>query len=343
MIASQPYELRPFIRRCIAGAALSSAETEALVAAMTDGATTPAQTAALLVALAAKGESLEEIVGAARALQARAKSIPVALRPELDVCGTGGDGSGTFNISTAVAFVVAGAGVSVAKHGNRAVHGQCGSADVMQALGVRIDASPEKSAAGLERDGVAFLFAQAYHPAMRRVAALRSEIGVRTVFNLVGPLINPARPKRQLVGIAERAAMKTMARALAAQGCERAAVVRSDDGMDEVSVCSPTRVIEWTGKGFSEYTIEPEAWGLRKAPVEALAGGGADANARILCDVLEGQPGPRRDVVLLNAALGLTLAGRSAGLAEGLAIAAASIDSGAARAKLDALVEATNR
>jgi anthranilate phosphoribosyltransferase len=343
MIVRERYELAPFIRRCVAGDGLSSGEMEALITAITDGATSPAQTAALLVALSLKGESLGELVGAARALRARATVLPNAVRPDIDVCGTGGDGCGTFNISTAVAFVVAAAGVTVAKHGNRAVSGRCGSADAMEALDVRIDVTPQTSAALLERHGIAFLFAQAYHPALRVVASVRSEIGVRTLFNLLGPLINPAHPRRQLVGVAERAAMRTMARALAVLGVHHGAIVRAEDGMDEVSLCAPTDVIAWEGEHLSEQTITPESLGLRRAPASALGCADAQDSARIVRGVLDGAHGPARDVVLLNAALALRTAGTASDLFEGLAQAARAIDSGAARGKLQALVEATSR
>ncbi|HXW52096.1 MAG TPA: anthranilate phosphoribosyltransferase [Candidatus Acidoferrales bacterium] len=343
MIVQPPYELRPLIRRCVDGLVLSCEEMELAVAAMTNGTTSPAQTAALLIALSLRGESLTEVLGAARALRARAVSFRASRACALDVCGTGGDKSGTFNISTAVAFVVAGANVTVAKHGNRAVSGRCGSADAMAALGVRIDASPCLSVDALDEHGIAFLFAQAYHPALRCLAELRRDIGVRTLFNLLGPLINPARPRRQLVGVADARTMVTVARALAALGAEQAAVVHAEDGMDEVSLCGPTRVVAWTGSVMREFAILPEALGMERVSRESLSGGDAAENARLIRSVLEGARGPHRDVVLLNAALALALASDGLELRAGLQRARASIDSGAALAKLHALVEVTNR
>jgi anthranilate phosphoribosyltransferase len=331
------------LQRCIAGLHLSDAEMEDAVAAMTGGNATTAQSAALLAALAVNGESASEIAGAVRALRALAAPFACACEPLLDVCGTGGDGCGSFNISTAVAFVVAGAGVAVAKHGNRAMSARCGSADVVEALGARVDTEAATSRRLIEASGIAFLYAQAYHPAMRNVAALRRELGVRTLFNLVGPLANPARPHRQLVGVASERAVQPVAEAMRALGLQRGAAVRGLDGLDEVSLAAPTRVVEWTGSRIIEYALTPEMLGLQRCEPAAIAGGDAAANARIIRGVLAGEPGPRRDVVLLNAALALHLAGRAGSVHEGVALARAAIDSGAAQARLEALVRGTNR
>jgi anthranilate phosphoribosyltransferase len=329
-----------YIRRCLSGEDLTVDETRDVFGAIVDGSTSQAQVSALLVALCAKGEGVDEIVGAAQALRARMIPVQAAQRPLMDVCGTGGDALGTFNISTAVAFVVAGAGVAVAKHGNRAMSSRCGSADVIEALGVRLETDPGVSARLLERHGIAFLHAQAHHPAMRSVATVRREIGVRTLFNLIGPLSNPAGVTHQVVGVASARAVPLVARALAALGSRRGAVVRGEDGLDEVSLSCATRVVEWTGERIIEYVLEPETFGLQRRATAVLAGGDAHVNAGCIRAVLDGQSGPHRDVVLLNAALALYIAAATADLASGFSLASSSIDSGAARHKLAALVEA---
>jgi anthranilate phosphoribosyltransferase len=329
------------IRRAVNGEHLTMADMRAAVEAIVDGEATPAQIGALLAALATRGETADELAGAADALRERMLAVHCTRAPLLDVCGTGGDGSGSFNISTAVAFVVAGAGATVAKHGNRAMSSRCGSADVLSALGVRIDASPSTSGRALDDVGIAFLFAQAHHPAMRAVAPARREIGIRSIFNLVGPLANPARVQRQVVGVADARAVRTVAEALRRLGSERAAAVRGRDGMDEVSLSGPTRVVEWTGSEIVEYEIDPAALGLTRRELPALRGGDAEENAGIVRAVLAGRTGAQRDVIALNAALALVIAGVAADLHDGLRRATASIESGAAEAKLDGLIRAT--
>ncbi|MFI5388362.1 MAG: anthranilate phosphoribosyltransferase [Candidatus Eremiobacterales bacterium] len=331
------------IRRVVAGEHLVLDDMRDAVGSIMDGRATPAQVAALLVALHLKGETADEIAGAAAAMRAHAIAVPVTRRPIVDVCGTGGDASGTFNISTAVAFVVAGAGVTVAKHGNRAMSSKCGSADVLEALGVRIDASPEVAAAALDAHGIAFLFAQAYHPAMRYVAPVRREIGVRTLFNIIGPLSNPAGAHRQVVGVPRLELLGLVAVALSRLGCERAAVVHGHGGLDELSLAGPNRVAEWTGDDVIEYAIDPMALGIERRPNEELAGGDAARNAELVRRVLAAERGPHRDVVVLNAALALVIAGVADDLTAGLRLALEAIDDGRAREKLDALVRATNR
>ncbi|MBC5824145.1 MAG: anthranilate phosphoribosyltransferase [Candidatus Eremiobacteraeota bacterium] len=331
------------IRRAARGDNFSAPEMEQAVNGIVAGAATPAQVAALLVALSVKGETPEEIAGAARAMRAHAVQVRTARRPLVDVCGTGGDGLNTFNISTAVAFVVAGAGVAVAKHGNRAVTGRCGSADVLRALGVRLEAPPEIAEAALATVGVAFLFAPNYHPAMGIVGAVRREIGVTTLFNLLGPLTNPAGATRQVIGVANAVSLRLLADALTRLGSERAALVRGDDGLDEVTLSGPTKVLEWTGTGMREYAIVPEDVGLERRSVTAISGGDARENAQLVSAVLEGRPGPHRDVVLINAALALKIAGAADGLHAGMRLAEQSIVSGTALAKLEALVEISNR
>jgi anthranilate phosphoribosyltransferase len=330
------------IRRAVAREDLAMEAIREAVDAVMDGQASPAQIAALLVALSLKGETPDEVAGAAMAMRSHAVWMRSSRHPIVDVCGTGGDGSGTFNISTAVAFVVAGAGVAVAKHGNRAMSSHCGSADVLEALGVRIDASPEVSAAALEDEGFAFLFAQAYHPAMRHVAPIRREIGVRTLFNLIGPLSNPAGAHRQVVGVPRPDALMLVAGALARLGSERAAAVHGAGGLDELALHGPSRVVEWTGSTIEAYELDPLDFGLSRRPLDELAGGDALENASIIGRVLSGQEGAARDVVLLNAGFALVIAGAVADVAAGLRIAAESIDSGAARGKLEALVRVTN-
>lgn len=329
------------IRRAVCGERLSASDMRASVEAIVDGEATPAQVGALLAALATRGETAEELAGAAAALRERMLSVHSARAPVIDVCGTGGDHSGSFNISTAVALVAAGAGATVAKHGNRAMSSRCGSADVLAALGVRIDAPPTVSARALDEVGIAFLFAQAHHPAMRAVAKARKEIGIRSIFNLIGPLANPAGAHRQVVGVADAGAVGTVAEALRRLGSARAAAVRGDDGMDEVSLSGPTRVVEWTGSEIVQYEIDPTALGFVRSEPSALRGGDARENAAIIRGVLAGRRGPQRDVVTLNAALALVVAGIANDLHEGVRRAAASIDSGAAAAKLEGLVRAT--
>ncbi|HEY5095822.1 MAG TPA: anthranilate phosphoribosyltransferase [Candidatus Eremiobacteraceae bacterium] len=326
------------IRRAVRGEDLSMSDVRAAVEAIVDGEASEAQVGALLAALATKGETADELAGAADALRERMLEVHSANAPLLDVCGTGGDGSGSFNISTAVAFVAAGAGATVAKHGNRAMSSRCGSADVLSALGVRVDASPATSARALEEVGIAFLFAQAHHPAMRAVGPARREIGIRSIFNLVGPLANPARAQRQVVGVADERAVRTVAEALRRLGSERAAAVRGHDGMDEVSLSGPTRVVEWTGSQIMEYEIDPASLGLERSELPALRGGDADENAHIVRTVFAGGSGPQSDVIALNAALALVIAGIASDLRDGLRRARFSIASGAAATKLAGLV-----
>jgi anthranilate phosphoribosyltransferase len=334
-------DLRELIKIALRGGDLEFDQMHSAVDAIVDGVASPAQIGALLAALAAKGETPAELAGTAAALRARAVPVVSARRPLLDVCGTGGDGSGSFNISTAAAFVAAGAGALVAKHGNRAMTSRCGSADVLVALGVRIDIPPETAVRALDEIGLVFLFAQAHHPAMRAVAPARREVGFRSIFNLAGPLANPAGAQRQLIGVADEVHLRTVAGALQRLGSERAAVVHGGDGLDEISLTT-TRVVEWTGESIVEFEIEPTAYGIAPAPPSALLGGEPGQNARIILELLEGRPGPQRDVVVLNAGLALVVAGIAQDLTEGVERARASIDSGAAADKLGRLVTVSN-
>jgi anthranilate phosphoribosyltransferase len=305
------------------------------------GEATPAQVAALLVGLRMKGETVDEIVALAQALRRVAETVEVGNPQTVDTCGTGGSGLDTFSISTTSAFVVSGAGIPVAKHGNRAATSKAGSFDTLEALGVRIDLSVQRCGEILKAIGIAPFFARTAHPAFRHVAPVRTEIGVRTLLNCVGPLLNPAGARCQIVGVSSRALVEPLASALGRLGCDRALVVHGSDGMDEITTTGPSYAA-LTEAGRSEvFEIDPETLGLELAHPEDLAGGDAQQNADILRGILAGENGPRRDIVCLNAA-GAMWAGRAvSGLVEGIERAEQSIDSGAALAKLEALVAAT--
>jgi anthranilate phosphoribosyltransferase len=332
---------------------LSRAEAREAMAEVLAGSCTDAQIAAFLVALHMKGETVEEIVGFAEAIRAAAIPLEVVRNSTVDVsgterdalvdtCGTGGDASGTFNISTATALVVAGAGVRVAKHGNRSVTSKCGSADVMEALGVDINLRPTQIATCLDKVGIAFLFAPAMHSAMRHVQPARRELRLRTVFNLLGPLTNPARASAQVVGVYSSDLVEKLAEALSMLGLHRALVVHGHDGLDEVTITTSTRIAEVREGTVRSYEVTPEEFKFERATMSDISGGDATENARIIRDVLKGTPSARRNIVLLNAAAALVAASRANHLAEALPLAAASIDSGRAATKLEALVRFTN-
>ena len=307
------------------------------------GEATDAQIGAFLIALRLKGESVDEIAGAAAVM--REKATPIATKHDVivDTCGTGGDHSGTFNISTTAAFVAAGAGLCVAKHGNRAATSQSGSADVLMALGVNIEASPETVSQCLDEVGIGFLFAPALHGAMKYAIGPRRELGVRTIFNALGPLTNPAGARRQVIGVYSAALTETLAGVLATLGAERAYVVHGADGLDEMTLTGPTKVSELKDGSVSTYRVSPGEVGLGQARADALKGGDADSNAAITLSVLKGAEGPARDIVLLNAAAAIVAGGKASDLREGVQVAAEAIDSGRAMAKLEALIEASNR
>jgi anthranilate phosphoribosyltransferase len=305
------------------------------------GAASPSLVAAFLVALAMKGERPEEVVGLARTMRREAVPFATGGREVFDTCGTGGDRSGTFNISSAAALVLAACGVAVAKHGNRSVSSRCGSADVFEALGVDVAASPVVASRCLVEAGIAFLFAPTFHPSMRHAAPTRRELGLRTAFNLLGPLTNPAGPKRQLVGVPRPELTELIARALQLLGAERAWVVHGADGMDEISLAGHTKVSECSRAAVRTFYIHPSDYGLRRVPVSALAGGDAAANAALIRDILNGARGPSRDVVVLNVGAALFVAGRVGTVDEGLARAEEAIDSGRARKTLDTLVSSS--
>ena len=299
------------------------------------------QIVALLISLRAKGEAVEELVGFARAMRRRANhgNVEARISPLVDTCGTGGDGGSTFNVSTAAALVVAGAGVSVAKHGNRSFSSRCGSADVLEALGVKIDITPQRALAAIEQIGIGFLFAPSMHTAMRHAAAARREAGGRTVFNLLGPLTNPAGATAQVIGVPAPALVEKLGHALAELETQHAFVVHGVDGIDEVSLSDETEVAEVRPHSVQRYRVTPEDFGVVPSGNEALAGGDAAANAKIIRSVLQGEGGPRRDFVCINAAAALVAAGRTSNFAKGTEIAAKAIDAGFARAKLEALIE----
>jgi anthranilate phosphoribosyltransferase len=320
---------------------LTEDESADAMAAMMNGDATPAQISALLVGLTMKGERPVEIAGLARTMRANAVRLSKSYADVFDTCGTGGDRSGTFNISSAAALVVASAGVRVAKHGNRSVSSQCGSADVYEALGVNIAATPAAVEASLEHAGIAFFFAPTFHPSMKHAGPVRRELGVRTAFNLLGPLTNPAGPLRQLVGVPQPELTDLMARALALLGTARAWVVHGADGIDEMSTTGHTKVSECRNGTVSTFYVHPSDFGIAKAAPADLRGGDAAANADIIRGVLAGARGPRRDVVLLNAGAGLFIAGKAASVRDGIALAGKAIDSGAAAKTLAAMAKAS--
>lgn len=350
------------------GQSLSRAEAREVMAEVLSGSCTDSQIAALLTALRIKKETVEEIVGFAEAIRAAATPLPISLAGKedhsnaldlsgtgrdallesasdagnlVDTSGTGGDAAGTFNISTATAFVTAGAGVRVAKHGNRSISSKCGSADVMEALDVNIQISPADAAKCLRDVGVCFLYAPDLHPAMKQVQKVRRELRMRTMFNLLGPLTNPARASGQVVGVYVLEMVEKLAEALSMLGVHRAVVVHGMDGLDEITITGPTRVAEARDGTVRTYEVDPEEFGMKRAALDDIAGGNAADNAAIVREVLSGKKSPRRDVVLLNSAAALVAAGRADHLEQAIPLAVHSIDSGAATGKLAALVRLT--
>lgn len=329
------------LRIALRGETVPAAVLEGAFAEIADGAAPPVRVAGLLVALRVKGETVDEIVAVARCLRERAVRAPLADPRTLDTCGTGGDDAGTFNISTASALVVAGAGLPVAKHGNRAISSRAGSIDVLEALGVRVELGVEESARLLREVGFAPFPAPVAHPALRAVGAVRRELGVRTLMNCLGPLLNPVGVRRQLVGVYEARLVTPLAEALGRLGAEAALVVHGDDGLDELTTTTTSRAALFRDGAVRELVVDPEALGLARARPADLAGGDPERNAAILTEVLAGKSGPRRDVVLLNAAAALWVGGAADDLEAGITLAARSLDSGAARERLAALVRAT--
>jgi len=329
-------EPRKALARLVGGESLLREEMEDLFGQLMDGAVSDSIKAALLVALRMKGESVAEIAGAATAMRSRSIPIPHHRSGVVDTCGTGGDGRGTFNISTAAALVAAAAGAPVAKHGNRSVSSRSGSADVLAALGVKIDVDAATAGAALDAIGIAFLFAPLLHPAMREVMPVRRELGLRTLFNLLGPLTNPAGARRQLMGVYSESLVEPIGRVLADLGAEHALVVHGD-GYDEITLTGPTKIAEVRNGEVEVYTLEPEALGLRRIRHEELAGGDPEENARAMERVLAGEPGALAEVTALNAGAAIYVAGLAGSLREGLEGARQALSSGSAEAKLEEL------
>jgi anthranilate phosphoribosyltransferase len=328
--------IREAIQQLVVSVDLDRTQAAAAMDDIMNGEATDAQIAGFLVALRMKGETVEEMVGLVSSMREHAATI-AAPEGAVDTCGTGGDGAGTFNISTAAALVVRGAGATVAKHGNRASSSQCGSADVFEALGVPVTLPPAAVEECLRQTGIAFLFAPTFHPAMRHAGNARKELGTRTVFNLLGPLANPARVRRQAVGAGTLDAAGKMIQVLAALGHERALVFHSDDGLDELSTAAPAHLFELRDGQVREHIVDSTVLGLPRSAAADLKGGDAAQNAEIVMSILAGRPGPQRDIVVLNAAAGLVAAGKAEDLGAGMALAAAAIDDGSARDALDSL------
>ena len=333
---------RELLGKVIGGGDLTRQEAESAFDQIMDGELTEAQIAGLLVALASKGETVDEIIGAAAAMRAHAVKIDAGGRDVIDTCGTGGTGLNTLNISTAAALVAAGAGACVAKHGNRTNTRPSGSADVLAALGVNLDADPQAEARCLSEAGVCFCFAIRHHPAMKYAVPVRKSLAVRTIFNVLGPLTNPGGARRQLMGVFDAALVETIAEVLAALGAERVMVVHAEDGLDEISTSSPTHLAELIDGKITTRTVKPEDFGLARARLDDLAVASAEDSAERIRALLAGKAGPDRDVVLLNAAAALAVAAKAETIADALPLAEKSIDSGAAAAALEKLVAISN-
>lgn len=321
---------------------LSRAEAASVMRVLMRGEASPSQVGALLTALTMKGETVEEITGFAETMRALATAIPTAARPLVDTCGTGGDHAGTFNISTTAAFVVAGAGVAVAKHGNRSASSQCGSADVLESLGLNLDLAPEKVGACIDMVGIGFLFARNLHSAMKHVGPIRADLKLRTVFNILGPLTNPAGADGQVMGVFDQSLIGFLAEVLLQLGSRHVFVVAGADGLDELTITGPSHVAEGKAGAVTTYEITPEQFGLSTASPDSLKGGDAATNAAILRAVLQGEPGPRRDITVLNAAPALVAGGKAETLDAAIQLARAAIDSGAALEKLEELIRKTH-
>lgn len=322
---------------------LTELEAGTVMGEIMDGAASPAQIAAYLMGLRMKGETVDEIAGSVQAMRARATKIRVGDAQVVDTCGTGGDGAHTFNISTTAAFVVAGAGLTVAKHGNRSVSSKCGSADVLAALGVRIDLPPECVADCVNEVGIGFLFAPLYHNAMKHCAVPRQELGIRTLLNILGPLTNPAGARLQVVGVFDAGLTELLAQVLVRLGAQHCFVVHGMDGLDEVTLTDRTRISEGKAGVVSSYLLEPSEFGLHRVNPKDLVGGSAEDNAAITRDILRGRKGPKRDIVCLNAAPALVAGRKAKTLQEGFQLAQRTIEAGAAMDKLDALIDFTKK
>jgi anthranilate phosphoribosyltransferase len=333
--------LKEFIKKATSGENLTQGEMESAMEAIMSGNATGAQIGSLLTALKMKGETVAEITGAAQVMRRKALRVTVEDNgtPLIDCCGTGGDGAGTYNISTTVAFVLAGAGLRVAKHGNRGISSSCGSADVLMELGADLNQPPEAVGESIKKTGFGFLFAPSFHPAMKHAIGPRKEMGIRTIFNVLGPLTNPAGASCQLIGVYDGGLTEPLALALHGMGIRSAMVVHGMDGLDEISISGPTKISRLEDGAVTTTELNPTELGLRTYTVEEISGGTAGDNARHLMDILNGKPGPRRDVALLNAAAALVVANQVEDLPDGLAAAALSVDSGAAKQKLNEFLE----
>lgn len=334
-------QIRQVIARLADGHTLTEDEIRGVLDAMTDGAASPVQMGALLMALRVRGETVEEITGAAQGLRARMLRIS-APHGAIDIVGTGGDRHGTYNVSTCASLVAAGAGVPVAKHGNRSVSSLSGASDVLAALGVKLDTPPQTAERAVREAGVCFLWAPMHHPAMKAWAPVRAELGIRTLFNLLGPMCNPAGVGAQVLGVFDRRWLEPLAHVMRNLGSQRVWVVHGADGLDELTTTGPTHVAQLDDGDITVFEVVPEDAGLPRASLADLKGGDAATNARAIRDVLAGKPGPFRDIVVLNAAAAMIVAGRAASLADGVEQAARSIDEGRAAAALDRLVAITN-
>ncbi|MDY6892885.1 MAG: anthranilate phosphoribosyltransferase [Chloroflexota bacterium] len=335
--------IKEALSKIVSGSDLTMAEAREVMTEIMQGQATPAQIGSFITALRMKGETSNEIAGCAQAMRENAVQVKPKQKPLVDTCGTGGDSSGTFNISTTVAFVAAGTGLAVAKHGNRSVSSRCGSADLLQALGVNLELNAEQLAHCIDEVGIGFLFAPLMHPAMKHALGPRQEIGLRTIFNILGPLTNPASAKRQLLGVYDSNLSELMAEVLLAIGAEHAFVVHGADGLDELSVTGPNKVSQLHDGHIETYYLDPQELGLPRAKLSDLAGGTTEDNVTITKALLKGEKGPKRDVVLLNTAAVLVAGGKAKDLSEGLALAAESIDSGKASQKIDDLAEMSQR
>jgi anthranilate phosphoribosyltransferase len=331
-------DIRSAIRQLVEGESLSHAAMQAVMRDIMAGDATPSQMAGFLVALRIKGETVDEVVAAAEVIRSMATRVEIPLPHLVDTCGTGGDGANTFNISTAAAFVAAAAGVRIAKHGSRSVSSRSGSADLLEAAGLRLDLAPEAVSRSVESVGLGFLFAQRHHSAMQHVAATRRELGIRTLFNLLGPLSNPAGAKRQVLGVFSREWVEPLAEVLQRLGSEQALVVHAEDGLDEISIAAPTFVAELRNGVVTTHTVTPESLGLKRQSLESLAVESAEESLVMIRGVLAGAPGPARDIVAANAGAAIYVADCAASLEQGVQMAFEVIDSGAAQYKLNELI-----
>ena len=336
-------DIKESINRLLGHNHLDMQQAESVMNLIMDGQATPAQIAAYLISLRFNGETIEEIAGSVKAMRSHLSPVKTSRENVVDTCGTGGDHHGTFNISTISALITAAAGVPVAKHGNRSVSSKCGSADVLEKLGIHLSLTQEQAGKCLDMIGIVFLFAPGFHPAMKHAIGPRREIGARTIFNVMGPLTNPANSKRQLLGVYDRKLTGIMASVLKELGSEHVMVVHGRDGLDEITTTDITDVTELKDNEIKNYTINPEDHGIPRATLEDLAGGDADVNAGIVRDILSGGKGAKRDITLLNAGAAIMVGGKAKDIKEGITIAAQTIDSGAASKKLEEMVITTKK